>query len=434
MRRDHPAVVGELERLASVADARDAAVASAAAAGEDATPYLEEVAKRARAAADRARALVDDPTAAPVRAVPIPRVHCSQLSLARFRREYVARAEPVVICGLGPHLTEDGERGDRLEWLTRHCANKKVAVTRDNAHVNSTLACADTEILNLGDHLARVLPLDAPNLPEDAKEFGTREGDGTYLYDCAMPLKLPSLLSSVRVPRYFTHDFLQRTRDVHAFTASWPSLFVAAPHTKSSLHVDQWRGNFWIAMVRGTKRWTLFHAEDIACLSPDYGRGLLDPAFPRMHEMDAAHETHEKQTGMDAIHNQNDEPCPSHPLLPYARRWDVDLGPGEVLFVPGGFPHVVHNLDVTCSFAGNFVDESNLDAALADMKLLGSKYGSDMERTHDAIDEVWFDPEDEVWVEDSLTPRQLVVRYEDYAGGRAGGWGANDWDGVPEEE
>lgn len=95
---------------------------------------------------------------------------------------------------------------------------------------------------------------------------------------------------------------------------------------------------------------------------------------------------------------------------------------------------MVHNLDVTCSFAGNFVDESNLDAALADMKLLGSKYGTDMERTHDAIDEVWFDPEDEVWVEDSLTPRQLVVRYEDYAGGRAGGWGANDWDGVPEEE
>ena len=114
MRRDHPAVVGELERLASVADARDAAVASAAAAGDDATPYLEEVAKRARAAADRARALVDDPYAAPVRAVPIPRVHCSQLSLARFRREYVARAEPVVICGLGPHLTEDGERGERV--------------------------------------------------------------------------------------------------------------------------------------------------------------------------------------------------------------------------------------------------------------------------------------------------------------------------------
>ena len=53
----------------------------------------------------------------------------------------------------------------------------------------------------------------------------------------------------------------------------------------------------------------------------------------------------------------------------------MDLVPGEVLFVPGGWPHVVHNLDVTVSFAGNFVDESNLDRALDDLKLLGAKYG-----------------------------------------------------------
>ena len=455
MLADHPAVAAELARLDAVADAREAAAAEARDAGDDAAVYVEEVAGRARWAADRARALATDASARPVPAKPIPRVHCSRLSLATFRREYVARKEPVVICGLGPHLTEDGERGDGLGWLTRHGANKKVAVTRDNAHVNSTLACADTEILDLGEHLARVLPLDAPNLPEDAEGFGSRDGDGTYLYDCAMPLKLPSLLNAVRVPRYFAHDFLQRTRDVHAFTASWPSLFVAAPHTKSSLHVDQWRGNFWMAMVRGTKRWTLFHDEDVPYLSPDYGRGTLDPAFPRMHVMDAAHASWRRRNANAADDDDdgtNDEtpgtnddetpprwaedarPCDSHPLLPYARRWDVDLGSGEVLFVPGGFPHVVHNLDVTCSFAGNFVDESNLDAALRDLKLLGAKYGEQMMRTHDAIDEVWFDPEDEVMVEECLEPRRLVVRYEDYLGGRAGRWGASDWDGIPDEE
>ena len=112
----------------------------------------------------------------------------------------------------------------------------------------------------------------------------------------------------------------------------------------------------------------------------------------------------------------------------------MDLGPGEVLFVPGGFPHVVHNLDVTVSFAGNYVDESNLDRALADLRLLGAKYGPQMMQSHDAIDEVWFDPEDEVMVEETLEPRQMVVRYEDYRGGKAGAFGANDWDGVPAEE
>jgi solute carrier family 25 thiamine pyrophosphate transporter 19 len=224
-----------------------------------------------------------------------------------------------------------------------------------------------------------------------------------------MPLKLPSVLGSVRIPRYFAHDFLQRTRYAHAFTASWPSLFVAAPHTKSSLHVDQWSGNFWMAMVKGTKRWTLFHKDDVAFCAPDYSRGTLDPAFPRLHEMDEARarektKTREGESDVSGEgHPGNTSPFfGAFPFLPYARRWDVDLGPGEVLFVPGGFPHVVHNLDVTVSFAGNYVDESNLDEALRDMALLGAKYGDAMRASHAAIDEVWFDENDEVWVEERL--------------------------------
>lgn len=446
-----PFVTAELARLSSVADARDAA--AAAAAESEQHPYLVEVARRARAAHDLAASLAASPPSAPRAALPVPRVHCSELSLARFRREFCVPALPVVITGLGPHLTEDGERGAELDWLRRHGATKKVAVTRDNAHVNSTLACADTDVLNLGDHLDRVLPLDRPNLDPSHPDFGSRDGDGTYLYDCAVPLKLPSLAGAIRVPRYFAHDFLQRTRYPHAFTASWPSLFVAAPHTRSSLHVDQWQGNFWMAMVKGTKRWTLFHADDVGLCSPDYSRGTLDPAFPHLHVMDEARRRAKREgdEGKNPTESESESddgsgsgsgdgsgdgtgPGGPYPFLPYARRWDVDLGPGEVLFVPGGFPHVVHNLDVTVSFAGNYVDESNLDRALADLRLLGAKYGPQMMQSHDAIDEVWFDPEDEVMVEETLEPRRMVVRYEDYRGGKAGMFGADDWDGVPAGE
>ena len=437
-----PEVHAELARLQAVAEAREAA---AAAAEPEGRPYFEEVSTRARAAHAAACALVADPPAGgPPPPLPVPRVHCSELPLARFRREFCSRSAPVVITGLGPHLTEDGEKGAELAWLRKHGGTKKVAVSLDNAHVSSTLACKDTEILNLGEHLDRVLKLDHPNLEPTDPLFNARDGDGTYLYDCAMPLKLPSVLGSVRIPRYFAHDFLQRTRYAHAFTASWPSLFVAAPHTKSSLHVDQWSGNFWMAMVKGTKRWTLFHKDDVAFCAPDYSRGTLDPAFPRMHEMDEARargarektKTREGESDVSGEgHPHNDVPFfGAFPFLPYARRWDVDLGPGEVLFVPGGFPHVVHNLDVTVSFAGNYVDESNLDLALRDMALLGAKYGDAMRASHAAIDEVWFDENDEVWVEERLTPAQLVVRYEDYRGGAAGFWGAEDWQGVESAE
>ena len=221
--------------MSAVAEALE--TAAAAAVSDEGYLYVAEVARRARSASDAVASLVASsssssarpPTAPPAAAsvATIPRVHCSQLSLARFRREHVVPAVPVVITGLGPHLTEDGASGHELGWLKRHGSTKKVAVTRDNAHVNTTLACADTDVMDLGHHLERVLRLDQPNLGPSDSGFGTRDGDGTYLYDASIPLKLPSLMGSIRVPRYFAHDFLQRTMHTHAFTASWPSLFVA---------------------------------------------------------------------------------------------------------------------------------------------------------------------------------------------------------------
>jgi histone arginine demethylase JMJD6 len=50
-------------------------------------------------------------------------------------------------------------------------------------------------------------------------------------------------------------------------------------------------------------------------------------------------------------------------------------------------------------------------------QLVPLQYGSQMVDSFTAIDEVWFDPEDEVIVEENLEPKQLVVRYEDYYGG-----------------
>ena len=99
------------------------------------------------------------------------------------------------------------------------------------------------------------------------------------MHDHSIVDYLPELTERVTIPRFFAPDLLHRvpTDEGLMYTRSWPSLFVAAPHTKSSLHVDQWRGNFWMAMVKGTKRWTLFHADDVAFCAPDYARGTLDP-------------------------------------------------------------------------------------------------------------------------------------------------------------
>ena len=112
------------------------------------------------------------------------------------------------------------------------------------------------------------------------------------------------------MPVYFAHDYVQRTMRLTAFSRSWPSLFVAARGTRSSLHVDQWSGHFFMAQVRGAKRWTIFHRSSTPHLRPSWSRGTLDPAMPPLEEQEAM--------GMS----------------PRAMRWDVDLAPGRC-YSPG---------------------------------------------------------------------------------------------------
>ena len=48
-------------------------------------------------------------------------------------------------------------------------------------------------------------------------------------------------------------------------------------------------------------------------------------------------------------------------MLRYLDRWEVTLGPGELLFVPAGAAHAVTNLSHTAAISANFVDSTNLD-------------------------------------------------------------------------
>jgi len=358
--------------------------------------YREEIARRVDAALVKCRqrreAFDTDRAMSKPFKERVRRVHASTLSLAAFRRDFVATDSPVVITGLGDVLTEDGADGEKCAWLLNRGGTKKVAVTRNDAHKNSKLSCASADVVDLSEHFHAVMADASP---------------GSYLYDCSIPLKLPSVAESVRVPRYFTHDFAQQTMRLHAFSRSWPSLFVAARDTRSSLHVDQWQGHFFMAQVRGTKRWTIFHRDDVAYLKPSWRRGTLDPEFPSFS-------TSGDEAEDDAL----------SPFAMFARRWDVDLGPGEVLFVPGGAPHAVHNLDATVAFAGNFIDETNVERALFDLRLMGLNQGAAMTATFDALNEVEFDADLGMFDETTSDARNLVARCDEYLDGAAARWSA----------
>merc|ERR1711920_447121 len=98
----------------------------------------------------------------------------------------------------------------------------------------------------------------------------------------------------------------------------------------------------------------------------------------------------------------------------------VELHPGDVLFVPGGTPHAVENLSPTIAFAGNFVDESNIEDVLADLAVLAT-YDPVEAQTLAALTEVDFEPDLCMWPQ-QLQSDAFGVEFEEFSSGAAARW------------
>jgi histone arginine demethylase JMJD6 len=307
------------------------------------------------------------------------------LPLGEFHSRYSQQQQPVLITGLGPHLVPELGVG----WLLKSVGSKRVGVYTHGSHRGS----APRSRLMLMSELLEAIHTGT----------GSATADSLYLYDVSIPKQLPGLLEHLRIPRYFVHDFLTRTMHPHPWSLNWPSLFVGSVGTCSSIHVDQWHGSFWMVMVAGRKRWTLWHPADTAMLYPAWRRGRLAPEFP----------------SLESLEGQSD----TYPLFHQARRTVVVVGPGDVLFVPGGTPHFVENLTPTVAYAGNFLDEGNFDAALEDMQLLGL-LSEPIREAAASIGATDFSLPAPPLGGDAppLRPEHQVVHYHDYLSGEAATW------------
>ena len=247
--------------------------------------YLAEVARRREAAAAKAAAAcsTDGMWSARASASAAPFVldtrDAAELTAAEVRSEFLAKFRPLVVTGAtasswvspeGASTEGEAEAPWTLDWLVAHVGSKQVAV---NVAGSQTTSCTEgVDVMPFRELAARL-----------------RAGEVLYLYDMSIPLKLPTLTEHLGVPAMYAHDWMQRTRELHAFSRSWPSLFVGAPGTRSSLHTDQWRGHFWMAQIQGTKRWTIFHPDDAWCLEPSWPESEphLEPRFPDLDAMQA---------------------------------------------------------------------------------------------------------------------------------------------------
>jgi len=362
--------------------------------------------------------------------------HFSEHSVETVQKEYLQRGRPLLIHGLGPALfgekvmhtlgkhtkseADDPTRlpstRDVLEYLTKVTGSKRVGIHCRDKHVQRPLAgdrdpLGNVSFAKLSDYCRLLIDthIDGKDKEEGPTQFSSssrseededllRRAKSHYLYDVSLKKQLPRILDDFKLPRHIQGDLLQSTMRRHHFVESWPTLFVASPGTNSTLHIDQWHGSFWMVQVAGSKRWTLFHPDDYSKLSPIYHPSdarrvpgykadkdgeRLRAAFRDLREMERAN----LKSGGKA-----------YPELRTARRAEVILEPGDILFVPGGTPHYVENLEVTVAYAGNFVDVGNYRQAVQSDLFHMGKRGGLYTLTHRALSEIC--------VEDDHSPKR----------------------------
>jgi hypothetical protein len=71
-----------------------------------------------------------------------------------------------------------------------------------------------------------------------------------YLFDWSLPSNVPELCEELRIPEYFSKDWLQCLPEGTLFRDAWPSLFVARKGTRSGLHVDTFGRCVLVELVR----------------------------------------------------------------------------------------------------------------------------------------------------------------------------------------
>eukprot|EP00038_Savillea_parva_P014655 m.216886 g.216886 ORF g.216886 m.216886 type:complete len:381 (+) comp28652_c0_seq1:744-1886(+) len=303
-----------------------------------------------------------------VTTVDVPRESAHDLSLERFYDEYVTPGRPVIITnGLPPSLASW-----TLNTLEAHCGEETIQLRTPRKGAWAGLA--PTQNTTLAAFLTHLNTHETDSPPRQQP----------YLFD--HPLTTCKDLPRPDIPVYFAHDFLQRVspsllaNEAHHLRTSftsyrdyWPSLFVGPAGTVSDLHMDGWCANFWSALLKGRKRWTIFRKEDASRLYRNHVSGSFQIKMD-MFELTPPNETIQPPHRAVCLKTSHTS---DYPLVHGVTAMRADVVPGELLFVPAQSPHWVENIQleederVSVGVAGNYIDASNIGCATKALKAMG---------------------------------------------------------------
>ena len=127
----------------------------------------------------------------------------------------------------------------------------------------------------------------------------------------------------------------------------WRWVLVGAERSGTGMHVDPLYTSAWVALVEGLKRWVMFPPSTEPQQDPEGGGRLGQAPLARAGEpqLEAAHWFLQHY---DAV---------GTPAWPGARPVEILQRPGEVVYVPQGWHHVVVNLELSVAVTHNWASE-----------------------------------------------------------------------------
>ncbi|KAK5575653.1 hypothetical protein RB653_006786 [Dictyostelium firmibasis] len=250
----------------------------------------------------------------------VKHIETDELTVEEFQRDYEIPSIPVIFKNAqkGTSMMEKGEWSEErllercgdVVFKISHQENKRIPMTfRDYCHYMKTQT--DEEPL--------------------------------YVFDQAFGEKVPSLLDDYIIPKFFPEDLFKYNGEQRPHFR-W--IVIGPERSGASWHIDPAGTSAWNSLISGRKRWLMY-----------------PPNFTPY--------TVESDDVVDKIYGSPPSLLWLLEVYPYIppdyRPIECIQEPGETIFVPGGWWHMVLNMEQSIAVTQNFCNSQNFDEVCNDL-------------------------------------------------------------------